>query len=94
MNGVEILKISESVVSCVRSKPLFESYKNLEEAVVDAIRDFLEAKSSTNIVHIRICQQNKITGYEVRRGKVSIEVDMDTYLQFEKAAKRVGETVN
>lgn len=91
---METVKIPKSVADCVRSNSWFKSYRNMEGFVVEAIRDFLEAKSSTNIVHIRICQQNEIAGYKVRRGKVSIKVDMDTYLQFEKATKRGDETVN
>jgi len=87
-------KIPKSVVGSVRSDNWFKSYRKMKDFAVETMRDFLEAKSSANIVYTRICQQNEIAGYKVRRGKVSIEVDMDTYLQFEKAAKRVAETVN
>jgi len=91
---VETITLPKSVFDCVRSTSWFESYKRLENVVIEAIIDWLEAKGSANIVHIHITQQKQVTGYGIRRGKVNVEVDMDTYLRFEKGAKRLGMTVN
>lgn len=94
MTEMETVKIPKSVLDCVRSNNWFKSYRNIEEVVVEAIRNFLEAKGSANIIHIGICRQNEISGHSIRKGKVYVEVDMDTYREFEKAASRLGMNVD
>jgi len=60
MSEMETVKKPKSVADCVRSNNWFKSYRNMEEFIMEAIRDFLEAKSCANIVHLRICQQSEI----------------------------------